>query len=63
MAFKNSFLKNFKNYLVENTSAVSYSTGYINDVNDFPSIAIIQPSETKFHIGSAHKYIVLLTKV
>ena len=51
MAFKNAFLKNFKNYLVNNTSAVSYSTGYINEVNNFPSIAILQSKETKAHIG------------
>lgn len=51
MVLRSTIIDVFKSYLVDNTSAFSTSPGYINDVNDFPSIAILIPRETRFHIG------------
>jgi hypothetical protein len=38
------------------STAGSISTGFINDVNSFPSIAILRPSITRQHIGDSARY-------
>lgn len=52
MAIRNDIIKEIKKHLVATTSAWSASPGYLDDVNDFPSVSVFIPRETRYHIGS-----------
>ena len=46
-------ISQLKEYLVANTSAWSATPGYIEDVNDFPSVSIFIPRETLYHLSAS----------